>query len=94
MHPLFRLLTLASLFSPVTSANELQHWQAPSYIEDSFIEVSFGREYAERASHLAKWQGQITVFIEDTTGDSKLHRSLAWMHLEHLSDITGQVFKR
>jgi hypothetical protein len=93
MRPIYRLLTIASLFSPATMANELLHWKTPTYIEDSFIEIALGREYAQRSTRLEKWPGQITVFIDDITGDRDLHRSLTWTHLDHLFHITGQVFK-
>jgi len=68
---------------------EPAHWQSPSYISDSFIEIALNNEYSTAVSRLRKWQKPIYYSIEHRTADKELHQEITELHLAHLSDITG-----
>jgi hypothetical protein len=68
------------------------HWQNPKYIEQSFIDITFGREYAQRTQKLNKWVKEINVRILDSTADMALHQQLIHHQLRHLSQLSGQKF--
>jgi hypothetical protein len=86
------LLTLC-LYTPLSAQEYAQpHWQNPNYIEQSFIDITFGREYAQRTQKLNKWVKEINVRILDSTADMALHQQLIHHQLRHLSQLSGQKF--
>jgi DUF2927 family protein len=87
----FFSIILLLFFNPCVADTEakLAHWQTPSYIIDSFIEIALNNEYSATVSHLRKWQKPIYYSIEHRSEDKELHQKLVELHLNHLSDITG-----
>lgn len=84
-------IILLLFFTPCFADTEtkLAHWQTPSYIIDSFIEIALNNEYSTAISRLRKWQKPIYYSIEHRTADKELHQELVELHLNHLSDISG-----
>jgi hypothetical protein len=68
---------------------KLAHWQTPSYISDSFIEIALNNEYSSTISRLRKWQKPIYYSILHRTADEEFHQKIVELHLNHLSSITG-----
>ena len=65
------------------------HWQQPSYIENSFVTIAFGREHGSASGRLSKWASAIRFTITDHTADKVLHQQMTTQHLSHLASITG-----
>jgi len=78
------LLTLSSTLS----ARE-HHWQEPSYIQNSFIEIALNSEYSPEISPVRKWTQTIYYSIVHRAADIDLHQKITESHLAHLANITG-----
>ena len=82
------LLALFLSISMVICA-ETAHWQQPSYIKKSFIDIALNNEYSAQQDVVRKWVQPIRYFFEHHSADKVLHEQLTQLHLQHLADITG-----
>jgi DUF2927 family protein len=87
----FFSIILLLFFNPCFADTQAKqaHWQTPSYIIDSFIEIALNNEYSTTISRLRKWQKPIYYSIVHRAADKELHQEIVELHLEHLSNITG-----
>jgi hypothetical protein len=71
------------------SAPELEHWQQPDYIEQSFVNIALKNEYVQLTQPVHKWLVPIRVQLIYRAPQDPLYAQLINMHLQHLTMITG-----
>ncbi len=80
---------LCSIVATSAAAIEMEHWQQPDYIEQSFVNIALKNEYDQLTHPLRRWQQPIKVQLIYHVPQDPLYTNLITMHLQHLAMITG-----
>lgn len=76
------------IFSTISFAQPVSHWQQSQYIENSFYDIALKNEYNTKQTKIRKWNQPLKVYIDHQVGDSNLHLRILKIHLSHLNQIT------
>lgn len=83
------------IFSILSTNVAAETWQEPQYLLQAFEQVALRNEYQNAPQTVRKWQQPIKVWLAHHTAQAitdsqkQSQQQLAWLHLQHLSKLTG-----